>query len=106
MGSTDEQTKVIESRNKNLIVSAAAGSGKTSVLTERIVEKVLSDENLSIDRMLIVTFTNAAAREMRDRIGKKLREKLAEDPGNSHIRKQIAILHTAQITTIDSFCLS
>lgn len=105
MGFTDEQTKVIDSRNKNLIVSAAAGSGKTSVLTERIVEKVLSDVNLSIDRMLIVTFTNAAAREMRDRIGKRLREKLAENPGDPHIRKQIAILHTAQITTIDSFCL-
>ena len=103
---TDEQQKVIDLRNKNLIVSAAAGSGKTAVLTERIAAKICDSDNpASIDRMLIVTFTNAAAREMRERIGRKLREKLAEDPGNTHIRKQIAILHTAQITTIDSFCL-
>lgn len=105
MDFTDEQKKVIDSRNKNLIVSAAAGSGKTAVLTERIVNKICEDESLSIDRMLIVTFTNAAAREMRDRIGRKLRERLSLDPDNSHLRKQIAILHTAQITTIDSFCL-
>ena len=102
---TDEQKKVIDSRNKNLIVSAAAGSGKTAVLTERIVNKICEDESLSVDRMLIVTFTNSAAREMKDRIGKKLRERLTEDPDNAHLRKQIAILHTAQITTIDSFCL-
>ena len=105
MDFTDEQKKVIDSRDKNLIVSAAAGSGKTAVLTERIVRRICEDENLSIDRMLIVTFTNAAAREMRERIGRKLREKLSGDPDNPHIRKQIAILHTAQITTIDSFCL-
>ena len=102
---TDEQINVIESRNKNLIVSAAAGSGKTAVLTERIVNKICEDESLSIDKMLIVTFTNAAAREMRDRIGRKLRARLSDDPDNAHLRKQIAILHTAQITTIDSFCL-
>ncbi|MBP5493715.1 MAG: helicase-exonuclease AddAB subunit AddA [Lachnospiraceae bacterium] len=105
MDFTDEQKKVIDSRNKNLIVSAAAGSGKTAVLTERIVKKICEDENLSVDRMLIVTFTNSAAREMKERIGKKLRERLAENPDNAHLRKQIAILHTAQITTIDSFCL-
>ena len=106
MGFTDEQQRVIDSRNKNLIVSAAAGSGKTAVLSERIAEKICNEENpSSIDRMLIVTFTNAAAREMRDRIGKRLRQKLAENPDNSHIRRQIAILHTALITTIDSFCL-
>ena len=104
MGFTDEQIQVINSRDKNLIVSAAAGSGKTAVLTERIVRRIV-ERTTSIDRMLIVTFTNAAAREMRDRIGKRLREELAKDPGDSYIRKQIAILHTAQITTIDSFCL-
>ena len=108
---TDEQQKVIDTRNKNMIVSAAAGSGKTAVLTERIVNKVCGKEGEdainrpSIDRMLIVTFTNAAAREMRDRIGKKFRERLEKNPTDPHIRKQIAILHTAQITTIDSFCL-
>ncbi len=105
MGWTTEQQKVIDLRNKNIIVSAAAGSGKTAVLTERIAGKICADKNASIDRMLIVTFTNAAAAEMRDRIGKRLREKLAREPDNAHIRKQIAILHTAQITTIDSFCL-
>ena len=105
MDFTDEQKRVIDSRNKNLIVSAAAGSGKTAVLTERIVKKICEDETLSADRMLIVTFTNSAAREMKERIGKKLRERLSENPDNAHIRKQIAILHTAQITTIDSFCL-
>ena len=104
MGFTDEQIQVINSRDKNLIVSAAAGSGKTAVLTERIVRRIV-ERKTSIDRMLIVTFTNASAREMRDRIGKRLREELAKDPGDSNIRKQIAILHTAQITTIDSFCL-
>ena len=103
---TKEQQKVIDIRNKNIIVSAAAGSGKTAVLTERIASKICDEQNpASVDRMLIVTFTNAAAGEMRDRIGKRLREKLAENPDNSHIRRQIAILHTAQITTIDSFCL-
>ncbi|MBP5528787.1 MAG: helicase-exonuclease AddAB subunit AddA [Lachnospiraceae bacterium] len=105
MDFTPEQINVIESRNQNLIVSAAAGSGKTAVLTERIVNRICENENLNVDRMLIVTFTNSAAREMKERIGRKLREKLAEDPDNAHIRKQIAILHTAQITTIDSFCL-
>ena len=102
---TTQQQKVIDLRDKNIIVSAAAGSGKTAVLTERIVNKICADENASIDKMLIVTFTNAAAAEMRDRIGKAFRKKLAEDPDNPRIRKQIAILHTAQITTIDSFCL-
>ncbi|MBO6089624.1 MAG: UvrD-helicase domain-containing protein, partial [Lachnospiraceae bacterium] len=103
---TPEQQKVIDLRNKNIIVSAAAGSGKTAVLTERIASKICDSKNpSSIDKMLIVTFTNAAAGEMRDRIGKKLRERLAENPDNTYIRKQIAILHTAQITTIDSFCL-
>ena len=99
MDFTPEQIKVIDSRNQNLIVSAAAGSGKTAVLTERIVKKICEDENLNVDRMLIVTFTNSAAREMKERIGKKLREKLAEKPDDAHLRKQIAILHTAQITT-------
>ena len=105
MDFTPEQIKVINSRNQNLIVSAAAGSGKTAVLTERIVKKICEDETLSVDRMLIVTFTNSAAREMKERIGKKLRAELAKRPDDAHLRKQIAILHTAQITTIDSFCL-
>ena len=110
---TKDQQQVIDSRNQNIVVSAAAGSGKTAVLTERIARKICSEagkdtpiEELShIERMLIVTFTKAAAHEMRERIGKRLREELKSQPDNVHIRKQIAILHTAQITTIDSFCL-
>ena len=86
MDFTPEQIKVIDSRNQNLIVSAAAGSGKTAVLTERIVKKICEDENLNVDRMLIVTFTNSAAREMKERIGKKLREKLAEKPDDAHLK--------------------
>jgi len=103
---TDEQQRVIDLRNKNIIVSAAAGSGKTAVLTERIASKICDSRNpSSIERMLIVTFTAAAAGEMRERIGKRLRAELVKHPDNSHIRKQIALIHTAQITTIDSFCL-
>ncbi len=104
MGFTKDQQRVIDIRNKNILVSAAAGSGKTAVLTERIVKKIC-EEKADIGHMLIVTFTNAAASEMRERIGKKLRERLADNPEDSHIRKQITILHTAKITTIDSFCL-
>ena len=103
---TSEQKKVIDLRDTDILVSAAAGSGKTAVLTERIANKICDKNNPAhIDRMLIVTFTKAAAAEMRVRIGKRLREKLVEDPSNTHLRRQIAILHTAQITTIDSFCL-
>lgn len=103
---TSEQKEVIDTRDKNILVAAAAGSGKTAVLTERIANRICDKTNPGhIDRMLIVTFTTAAAGEMRDRIGTRLREKLSEDPSNEHLRKQIAILHTAQISTIDSFCL-
>ena len=111
---TKDQQQVIDSRNQNIVVSAAAGSGKTAVLTERIARKICSEagkdtpiEELShIERMLIVTFTKAAAHEMRERIGKRLREELKSQPDNVHIRKQIAILHTAQITTIGSLRVS
>lgn len=101
---TKDQQKVIDTKNKNILVSAAAGSGKTAVLTERIVRKIC-DDRADIGHMLIVTFTNSAASEMRDRIGRKLRNELSKNPGDDHIRKQITILHTAKITTIDSFCL-
>ncbi len=104
MDFSTDQKRVINLWDKNLLVSAAAGSGKTAVLTERIVKKIC-DEKASADRMLIVTFTNAAAREMRERIGEKLRKRLAQNPSDEHIRKQMSALHTAQITTIDSFCL-
>ena len=103
---TTEQQKVIDTHGCNLLVSAAAGSGKTAVLVERIV-KMVSDEAhpVDIDRLLIVTFTNAAAAEMRERIGNAIGRKLAEEPENEHLQRQAALLHNAQITTIDSFCL-
>lgn len=103
---TGEQQKVIELRGRNILVSAAAGSGKTAVLVERIIQ-MISDENkkTDIDRLLVVTFTNAAAAEMRERIGQAIDERLATQPANGHLQRQAALLHNAQITTIDSFCL-
>ncbi|MDO5408042.1 MAG: helicase-exonuclease AddAB subunit AddA [Eubacteriales bacterium] len=104
---TKEQMQVIESRGTNLLVSAAAGSGKTAVLVERIIRMVTEGEQpLDIDKLLVMTFTNAAAAEMRDRIGAAIEEKLAADPGNEHLQVQAALVHHAQITTIDSFCLN
>lgn len=103
---TPEQQKVIELRDSSILVSAAAGSGKTAVLTERIVREVCDEEHpVDIDRLLIVTFTNAAAAEMRERIAAKIAEKLEETPDSAHIQRQATLLHNAQITTIDSFCL-
>ncbi len=104
---TVEQEKVIRSRNRNLLVSAAAGSGKTAVLVERIVRMVTEgEEPVDLDRLLIMTFTNAAAAEMRERIGKAIRGRLAEDKENKRLRLQAAMVPHAQIQTIDSFCLS
>lgn len=104
---TKEQTQVIESRDKNLLVSAAAGSGKTAVLVERIIRMVTDpDSPIDIDQLLVMTFTNAAAAEMRERVGAAIEEKLAQMPENEHLQIQAALVHHAQITTIDSFCLS
>lgn len=107
MAWTEAQQKVIDTRNKNLLVSAAAGSGKTAVLVERIIS-MISDEPhpLDIDHLLVVTFTNTAAAEMRERIGKALDERLVGDPTNEHLQKQLSLLQSAQITTIHSFCLN
>lgn len=103
---TPEQQRVIELHNSNILVSAAAGSGKTAVLVERIIRMICDVEHpADIDRLLIVTFTNAAAAEMRERIAAGIAARLEADPGNEHIQKQSALLHNAQITTIDSFSL-
>ncbi len=103
---TPEQQRVIELHNSNILVSAAAGSGKTAVLVERIIRMICDGEHpADIDRLLIVTFTNAAAAEMRERIAAGITVRLEADPGNEHIQKQSALLHNAQITTIDSFSL-
>ena len=104
---TPGQKQVIESRGTNLLVSAAAGSGKTAVLVERIIRMITDEENpLDIDKLLVMTFTNAAAAEMRERIGAAIEKKLEETPDNEHLQIQATLVHHAQITTIDSFCLN
>lgn len=102
---TQEQRKVINLRNRNILVSAAAGSGKTAVLVERIL-KIITDEEhpVDIDRLLVMTFTRAAAGEMRVRLEQALSQRLEEDPENEHLQRQSTLLHNAQITTIDGFC--
>ena len=103
---TPEQQKVIDLRKRNILVSAAAGSGKTAVLVERIIQIITDEEQpVDIDRLLVVTFTNAAAAEMRERISQAIDRKLEQNPDNQHLQKQATLLHNAQITTIDSFCL-
>ena len=102
---TEEQQKVISLRNRNILVSAAAGSGKTAVLVQRILSKILDKEHpVDIDRLLIMTFTRAAAGEMKERISAALEQALFEEPDNEHLQRQMTLIHTAQITTIDSFC--
>lgn len=107
MNYTTDQKKVIQLHHRNLLVAAAAGSGKTAVLVERIVQMLLNEEHpVDIDRLLVVTFTKAAAAEMRERISAAIEKRLVEQPENEHLEKQAALLHHAQITTIDSFCQS
>ena len=104
---TSKQQEVIDSRDRNLLVSAAAGSGKTAVLVERIIRMISEgDHPLDIDQLLVMTFTNAAAAEMRERIGAAVELKLKERPDDEHLWLQAALIPQAQITTIDSFCLN
>lgn len=100
---TSEQQSAISTKGGALIVSAAAGSGKTAVLVERVIEAIL--DGASIDRYLIVTFTVAAAGEMRERIANAISEKLSESPFNRHLQRQNVLVHKAKICTIDSFCI-
>ena len=102
---TREQEQVIRLRGKNLLVSAAAGSGKTAVLVERILSRVMDPQQpIDVDELLIVTFTRAAAGEMRERIGQALQRAIEEDPDNDHLQRQQTLLHHAQINTIHGFC--
>ncbi len=102
---TPEQRKVIDLRNRSMLVSAAAGSGKTAVLVERILSMIMDTEHpVDVDQLLVVTFTNAAAAEMRERIRKAIEKAAEADPGNVHLQRQMTLIHNAQITTIDSFC--
>lgn len=103
---TDDQWKAIQANGNNILVAAAAGSGKTAVLVTRIIEKLVDETgNLNVDELLIVTFTNASAAEMKYRIGKSLEEALSQNPDSSHLKKQVALLNYASISTLHSFCL-
>lgn len=103
---TPAQKNAIDTRDCNVLVSAAAGSGKTAVLVERIISMITApDKNIDIDRLVVVTFTKAAAAQMKDKIRKALDSMLDENPGDTNLLRQITLLNNAQITTIDSFCL-
>ena len=99
---TEKQQKILAARDHDILVSAAAGSGKTAVLVERIIR--LIREGKSIDRLLVVTFTRAAAAQMRERIAAALSALRDAEPDDRYLRRQEALLPGAQITTIDSFC--
>lgn len=103
---TDDQWKAIQAKGNNVLVAAAAGSGKTAVLVTRIIEKLIDESaNLNVDELLIVTFTNASAAEMKFRIGKGLEEALGQNPDSAHLKRQVALLNYASISTLHSFCL-
>ena len=101
---TNEQRDAIYKKGSNILVAAAAGSGKTAVLVERIIQKILND-GIDIDKLLVVTFTNAAASEMRERVLEAIYKKLDEEPENENLQKQIILLGKSNICTIHSFCL-
>ncbi len=104
---TKEQQQVIDLRERNILVSAAAGSGKTAVLVERIIARLTKDSvPIDIDRLLVVTYTEAAAAEMKERIHRAIEKVLEERPDDVHLQRQATLIHNAQVTTIHSFCLS
>lgn len=103
---TDDQWKAISAKGQDILVAAAAGSGKTAVLVERIINKILSEEEpIDVDELLVVTFTNASAAEMRHRIGEALEKAIDHNPKSVHLRKQLSLLNKASISTLHSFCL-
>lgn len=103
---TAKQEEAITYRGQNILVSAGAGSGKTTVLIERIIRRLKDAENpVDVDRLLVVTYTNAAAAEMKHRLAVALQKAIAENPGNKHLSRQLSLLQRAQITTLHSFCL-
>ena len=104
---TPAQWKAIWATGADVLVSAAAGSGKTAVLIDRLIQKVIAKENpINVDELLVVTFTNASAAEMRHRMGEALKKRLHNDPSSNHLRKQLSLLNKAQISTLHSFCLN
>ncbi|MCF0230020.1 MAG: UvrD-helicase domain-containing protein, partial [Parasporobacterium sp.] len=103
---TEPQLQAIESYGTNILVSAAAGSGKTAVLVERVIRAITRETSpMDIDRLLVMTFTRAAASSMKNKIYKALRDRLAADPGNRRLRQQLMRVQTARISTIDSLCM-
>ncbi|MEK3855553.1 helicase-exonuclease AddAB subunit AddA [Cytobacillus sp. FSL H8-0458] len=103
---TDDQWKAIMAKGQDILVAAAAGSGKTAVLVERIINKIIAVENpINVDELLVVTFTNASAAEMRHRIGEALEKAINDNPRSAHLRKQVSLLNRASISTLHSFCL-
>lgn len=103
---TQEQREAIFTKNCNLLVAAGAGAGKTAVLVERIIQKIMDDEDdVDIDKLLVVTFTNAAASEMRERIGDAISKKLEIVPESKNLQRQLMLLNKSNIMTIHSFCL-
>ena len=105
MNWTREQRQVIDLRDCNILVSAAAGSGKTAVLIQRILSRIMDTrEPVDVDEFLIVTFTKAAAAQMKERLTQALEQALAEDPDNEHLQRQVMLVPMAQISTIHSFC--
>ncbi|KOP79365.1 ATP-dependent helicase [Lysinibacillus sp. FJAT-14745] len=104
---TDDQWKAIYASGQDTLVSAAAGSGKTAVLINRMIEKVVATENpINVDELLVVTFTNASAAEMRHRMAEALEKAIAENPTSNHLRRQLSLVNKAQISTLHSFCLA
>src|SRR5699024_2291635 len=102
---TEKQQQAIDESDSDILVAAAAGSGKTAVLVERIIQKIIQPEDpYQIDEILVATFTNAAAEEMRARIGSALEEAIADDPGSHHLKKQLSLLQRASISTLHAFC--
>lgn len=101
---TDNQWKSIYAKGQDILVAAAAGSGKTAVLVERIIQRIIRDE-IDVDKLLVVTFTNASAREMKQRVDQRIQEASIENPDNAHLKNQRVKIHQAQISTLHSFCL-
>ena len=101
---TPSQQAVVNDQGGSLLVSAAAGSGKTRVLVERLFRRILGSEQANVDDFLIITYTRAAAAELRERIAQELGERLADDPGNRHLQRQLMLVYQADIKTIDAFC--
>ncbi|HJE01677.1 helicase-exonuclease AddAB subunit AddA [Staphylococcus auricularis] len=101
---TDNQWKSIYAKGQDTLVAAAAGSGKTAVLVERIIQRIIND-GIDVDRLLVVTFTNASAREMKQRVEARIQQASLEHPDNEHLKNQRIKIHQAQISTLHSFCL-